>query len=290
MLVKEVLFDVFYRLKKSSSYYGHGTNNAWDEANWLVSAIVKRENLNIKKILNKKIQKNLLRKIRTILDNRLTYKIPLSYLLYESYFAGIKFYINKNVIIPRSPFAEIIKNKLLPWIKIENAKFILDIFTGSGCIAIALAYYYPHLKIFASDISFSALKIAKKNARHYSLEKKINFIQSDIFKNIYQNNFDIIFANPPYIDEKKLHKLPKEYSYEPIISLKAKMGGLFYIKEILMKSKKYLSENGILLVEVGDHQKKIMKMYPNIPFIWLTLYCGGQGIFMLYKNDLKNLF
>jgi ribosomal protein L3 glutamine methyltransferase len=199
---------------------------------------------------------------------------------------GLSFYVDERVLIPRSPIAELIENQFSPWIKSNQISNILDLCTGSGCIAIATAQVFPDAEITASDISPDALDVAKINLKKYNLENQITLIQSDVFENISPQKFDIIISNPPYVDQEDMDNLPKEYHHEPASALAAGSDGLDIVKKILSSAKNYLSDQGILIIEVGNSAEALIQQFPNLPFTWLEFERGESEVFLLTREQL----
>ncbi len=264
LLLSNLIKKIYKIFKKNKLFYGHGTYNEYSESILLIYSILK---LNINKkykyiYINKKINKKIIKYIKI----RINKKIPIAYITKNIWYCNKKFYIDKRSIIPRSPIGHIIIKKKIIKNNI-NPKKILDLCTGNGSIAIICSYMYPKSKIDASDICKKALKIAKINIKIHK-RKNIKLIISNIFKNI-RKKYDLIITNPPYISYKEINFLPKEYSYEPKISLFTKNNGLYIINKIINNFKNYLNKKGILICEVGNQKKKIIKKYKNIKFKWL---------------------
>ncbi|MFI4847377.1 MAG: 50S ribosomal protein L3 N(5)-glutamine methyltransferase [Candidatus Makana argininalis] len=285
--IKDFIIWTLNKFNTSNLYYGHGTSNSLDESfNLILNTLF--ISINSKKEIYKY---NLTFQERTLIIKRVMKRIyeriPVPYLINKSYFCGLEFYIDNRVFIPRSPMSEIIINKFNK-IKNYNPKNILDMCTGSGCIAISCAYIYPEAKIDATDISLNALLVAKKNIKKHKMKKRINIIYSDLFNNINKNKiYDLIITNPPYVNKKDIINSPLEFHHEPLISLYADIDGLKFIKRILSSSFKFLSKNGILVCEVGNNIVNIINLYPNLPFRWLKFYKGGYGVFILNKKNLN---
>ncbi|MGK2897032.1 MAG: 50S ribosomal protein L3 N(5)-glutamine methyltransferase [Candidatus Makana argininalis] len=285
--IKDFIKWTLSKFNYNNLYYGHGTNNSLDESLNLIMNSLLIPIASVKNIykLNLKLKERTLIIKRVI--KRIYERIPVAYLINKSYFCGLEFYIDKRVFIPRSPIAEIIFNKFNKIIN-KNPKNILDMCTGSGCIAIACAYVYPEAKIDAVDISLSALSVAKKNIKKHRMKKKINIIYSDLFHNINKKQtYDLIITNPPYVNKKEINNLPLEFSHEPIISLYADIDGLKFIKNILLLSFKFLTKDGILICEIGNNIVNIINIYPKLPFRWLKFKKGGYGVFLLHKKNLN---
>lgn len=266
-------------------HFGHGTNNAWDEAVALLLALLKLPpdvDASVKdRLLTEAEQKAFFK----LVDRRVTERIPVPYLTHEAWFAQLKFYVDERVIIPRSPFAELILKRFKPWVGAQPIRRILDLCTGSGCIAIACAKYFPTAQVDAVDISKDALSVAKENIKRHGCENTVQLIESDLFSACPNDPYDIIISNPPYVDEKELTDLPMEYQFEPRLALAGGSDGLFLVKKILQKAPSYLSNKGLLFVEVGNAWGALERSYPEVPFTWLDFEQGGEGVFMLSKED-----
>lgn len=287
--IKDFIAYTTDQFKKHQIYYGHGTETPEDEAWWLVTGFLKlpiNEDLPENDQLTQEQQKSLL----DLIKKRCEDKIPTAYLLKEAYLDGLKFYVDERVLIPRSPIAELIRNHFTPWLPEDmQVNRILDLCTGSGCLGILAADYYPEAKVDISDISKEALEVAKINIETYHQQNQIRIIQSDVFNNLKNEKYDIIISNPPYVDAKDISEMPKEYHHEPRLGLAAGADGLDIVKRILFEANDHLNENGALIVEVGNSQEALTQQFPNIPFIWLEFEFGGEGVFLLHKQDLKNL-
>lgn len=280
----------------SPIFYGHGTNNFWDETLHLILPSLNLP-INIStQIYQARLTSKERAKIIKLVNYRIKKRMPVPYLTYQAWFCGLKFYVDQRVFIPRSPIGELIISyfqNLLPYYHYPYR--ILDIGTGSGCIAVAIAIVYSKSTVDAVDISIDALKVAEHNIKLYNLEHRVFPIHSNLFSNLPQLKYDLIITNPPYVNNSDICKLPKEFHYEPMISLSADNDGLKIIQQILMNVTHHLNTNGILICEVGETKMALIERYPNIPFRWLQLSNGGEGIFMLtykqllsFNNNLNN--
>ncbi|BAH82967.1 50S ribosomal protein L3 N(5)-glutamine methyltransferase [Candidatus Ishikawella capsulata] len=269
-------------------YYGHGTDNPWDEALQLILPTIylpidipieiRKANLTVSER----------QQIVKLAVRRVIERIPVAYITNKSWFCGYEFYVDERVLIPRSPIAELIENRFLGLIS-YNPQNILDMCTGSGCIAISCANFFPEATIDAVDISQDALNVARQNVIAHSLLHRIKLIRSNLFQELpLTNKYDLVIANPPYVDVEELKHLPKEYSYEPAIGFIAGSQGLEVVIQIINSVSAYLSENGILVCEVGNNMMNLIKRYPQLPFNWLALNNGGEGIFMLNRKQIAN--
>lgn len=287
--LQDILRWGYTQFNRANLYYGHGTDNAWDEIVYLVLSTLKLGSYLKSFFLGASLT---LAERRLLIENirqRVEERIPTAYLVNEAYFADLSFYVDDRVLIPRSPIAELIKTEFTPWI--ENTKkinTILDLGTGSGCIAIACAYAFPEARVDAVDNSKDALEVATMNVKAHKLQGQINLIYSDFFQNLNRRRYDIIISNPPYVDAEDFRCLPLEYRHEPSAALAAGKDGLDYVIQILKHAKKYLKEKGILIVEVGNSKEALINRYPQIPFYWLTFEHGDAEIFLLTQEQLMH--
>ncbi|QJC32832.1 50S ribosomal protein L3 N(5)-glutamine methyltransferase [Enterobacteriaceae endosymbiont of Donacia semicuprea] len=266
----------------SNLWYGHGNDNPWDEALHLVFSFLDLPPYLWKKVYKAKLTLKERKLIFKLVLKRIKKKIPVVYLTKKTWFCGHELYIDNRVLIPRSPISELINNKfksiIFPYKKPKN---ILDLCTGSGCIAIACSYLFPDAYIDAVDISVDAINVAEYNIQLHGLENKITPICSNLFEKLEKSTYDLIITNPPYVDKKDINFLPKEYSYEPKISLISNNNGIEIIEKIISQSFSYLKKDGILICEVGDKMVDIIEKYPEKCFQWLHLKNGGIGIFKI---------
>ncbi|WP_367670676.1 50S ribosomal protein L3 N(5)-glutamine methyltransferase [Sodalis-like secondary symbiont of Drepanosiphum platanoidis] len=291
--IQDMIRWTISQFNKSNIFYGHGTNNSFDESIKLVLGSIDvsfnlpnyiyNSNLtyNEKKIIIKRVKK------------RIKYRIPLPYIINKTWFCNIEFYIDKRVLIPRSPIGEILLKKINRMFFLNKPNHILDLCTGSGAIAIACSYIFKKSIVDAVDICSDALSITELNIKKHFMEKKVFPIKSNLFSNLPTNFYDLIITNPPYVKRQDIKNLPKEFFYEPIKSLDGGKDGLFFIKKILYFASKYLNKNGILICEVGYQMLNLIKKYPKVPFKWIKLFNGGEGIFYLnyfYLNKYKKYF
>ena len=221
-----------------------------------------------------------------LLQRRAAERIPAAYLLGEAWFCGLPFHVDQRVLIPRSPFAELVEARFAPWADPGPAPRILEIGTGSGCIAIACAYAFPEAEVDAVDISPDALAVAEHNVESHGLIHHVTPIRSDLFRDLPKLQYDLIVTNPPYVDEEDMADLPEEYEHEPVLGLASGSDGLKLTRRILGNAPDYLSDDGILICEVGNSMVHLMEQYPDVPFTWLEFDNGGDGVFMLTKQQL----
>lgn len=263
-------------------WYGHGSDNPWDEAINLVLPLLGLPPYLWKKVYKSKLSFRERELIYQLVYKRIKKKIPVVYLTNKTWFCGHELYIDNRVLIPRSPIAELINNKFESVILPNNKpKYILDLCTGSGCIAIACSYLFPNAHIDAVDISVKAINVAEHNIQLHGLENRITPICSNLFNKLTKSTYDLIITNPPYVDKREIKYLPKEYLYEPKIGLFSKNKGMEIIDKIISQSPFYLKKNGILICEVGNKMFNIIEKYPKICFQWLKIKNGGIGIFKI---------
>lgn len=267
-------------------YFGHGTDNAWDEACFLILSICQLPLDSDDSVSQKLLTPREQQTIFALAEARIARKIPLAYLLQEAWFAGLRFYVDERVLVPRSSFAELITQGFAPWVDISQIHQVLDLCTGSGCMAIATAHYWPQLQVDASDLSADALAVAQRNCQDYQLEGRVTLYQSDSFKNLPAKQYDLIISNPPYVDQADMAALPAEYRHEPELGLASGVDGLSLTKHILANAKQYLTPHGVLMVEVGNSQEALMEQFPKLPFTWVDFEWGDTGIFVLHARDL----
>ena len=283
--ISDILTELEELLDREHLYYGHGTSSARDEALAMVLSVFD---------LNYPLDNDLLAilpsskqwlDLNELLSQRILNKIPLPYLTNEAYFCDHKFFVDDRVLIPRSPIAELIKNNLEPWIDISRVKRVLEIGTGSGCIALSMAKQFPHLEIVATDISAPALEVAKINTKAMKLENRVKLIQADLFTNL-SGCFDLIISNPPYVAQEIFENLPTEYSYEPQKALVAGENGLDFISRILQDAPPFLNDGGVLIIEAGVASTEVERVY-SLPIKWIRFEHGGEGVALIEAKHLE---
>lgn len=275
------------QFESADLHYGHGTDNPWDEvvaiARFVLNLPIDAPHSEAKKVLLEE-QKH---EIISLIQKRILDRRPAPYITGEAWFAGLPFFVDDRVLIPRSPLAELIEKHFSPWLdQNQQPKRILDLCTGSGCIAVALAQAYPEAYVDAVDIDQHALDVAAINIKQHALNDRITCIQSDLFHALKDNTYDLIVSNPPYVSTETLLDLPKEYMHEPELALAGGKDGLILVDNILSHAKDHLTENGLLVVEVGESAQRLTYKYPLLPFVWPDFERGGEGVFLLRTQDL----
>jgi|LauGreDrversion4_2_1035121.scaffolds.fasta_scaffold49251_5 ribosomal protein L3 glutamine methyltransferase len=292
--VRDWLRYAVSQFKKNGLYFGHGTTNAYDEA---VCLILQSLNLPVDQ-LEPYLDAKLLADEKSLLleriKQRVEKRIPLAYITHEAWLQGYSFYVDPRVIIPRSFIAEIVLNdQLAQWIEHhELVHCALDLCTGNGSLATIVADYFYDAEVVASDISDDALSVAEINLKRNQLDDRVELVKSDLFKNLgdYLGAFDLIVSNPPYVDDRRMETLAEEYKYEPSLALSGGNGGLDLVDKILRQAKHYLTDSGILVLEMGDNRNELEDMYPDLNFNWMETLSGDGFVFVLTRADLEDYF
>jgi ribosomal protein L3 glutamine methyltransferase len=274
------------RFNEANLTFGHGTESGWDEAVALVLHTLHLNHSIGTAILDANLTRTEKESIEKLIQRRVVEHVPVPYLTHEAWFAGVPFYVDERVLIPRSPLAELIENQFQPWIDPHSVNDILDLCTGSGCIAIACANAFPEAQVDAGDISSDALAVAKINVSRHELEDQVHLHESNLFQSLPNKTYDIIVSNPPYVDADEMSSLPKEFLHEPSLGLAGGRDGLDIALTILKEAGKFLNPEGILIVEVGNSEHALRARFPEIPFMWLEFQRGGGGVFLLTTRQL----
>lgn len=268
-------------------FYGHGSDNAFNDAYILVMYALSLPNDVDDSIMTCRLVESEKQNILALFSRRIEEQIPVAYITNIAYFAQLPFYVDERVLIPRSPIGELIANKFSPYIAAnKEPKRILDLCTGSGCIAIACASYFSEAEIDAVDLSVDALNVAQINIENHGLSEQVIPIQSDVFSGVEGQSYDLIVSNPPYVDQQDIDSLPQEYHHEPEMGLGCGDDGLDIVRVILAQSAQHLNDDGLLFCEVGNSEVHVKALYKDVPFTWLTFERGGHGVFMLTKAQL----
>jgi ribosomal protein L3 glutamine methyltransferase len=268
------------RFHAEGLYFGHGTDNAWDEARQLVLGALHLPWEISDSYLDCRLEDDERYALSVMLHRRIEERIPAAYLLGEAWFCGLPFVVDERVLVPRSPIAELIDTRFAPWLPHEPAR-ILDLCTGSGCIGIACAYAFPKAEVALADLSYEALEVAWQNIERHNLEDRVYTVQGDGFAGLPGQRFDLIVSNPPYVDAEDFADMPAEYHHEPEMGLACGSDGLDLVRRMLAEAADHLTETGLLIVEVGNSQVHVEELYPEVDFTWLEFEQGGHGVFLL---------
>ncbi|KRP22369.1 MAG: protein-(glutamine-N5) methyltransferase, ribosomal protein L3-specific, partial [SAR92 bacterium BACL16 MAG-120322-bin99] len=263
----------------------HGTDNAWDEAVFLVFYALDLPPDADRSVLNQQLTDIQCKAIHQLFEQRIRDRIPAAYLTGRAWFCGLPFAVDKRVIIPRSPIAELIMSGFHPWCSTEPQR-LLDLCTGSGCIGIACAYAFENAEVVLSDICADALQVAQQNIQQHDLAARVSAVQSDLFENLADQKFDLIVSNPPYVDADDYASMPDEYFHEPELALASGNDGLDFTRRLLREAHDYLTEHGVLIVEVGNSGEALDRLFPSVPFLWLEFSEGDGGVFLLTRDQL----
>ncbi len=272
------------RFERAGLHFGHGTDNAWDEAIQLVAATIALPWQRLEQVLPARLTRTEKAELLRACERRISERVPLPYLTGEAWFAGLKFAVDRRVLIPRSPIAELIQAEFAPWL-LQSPDSILDLCTGSGCIGIACAYAFPEAVVDLSDLSEDALAVAQTNVARHELGDRVRTVQSDLFEHL-PDRYDLIVSNPPYVDEPDMSTLPPEFHWEPRLALESGSDGLDFTRRLLREAADHLNPGGVLLVEVGNSAEALHTAFPTVPFTWIDLQHGGDGVFMLTAEQL----
>lgn len=274
------------RFNAAGLHFGHGTNNAIDEAAHLVLSGLHLEPGLPAGFRDCRLTPAERVVISDLIERRVVERLPAAYLTGRAWFAGLAFAVNQHVLVPRSPIAELIEAGFEPWIDAENIGRVLDLCTGSGCIGIAAAIHLPDADVDLVDISPAALEVARLNVERHGVGDRVRVLESDLFASLAGSRYDVIVSNPPYVSRAEFDTLPAEYHNEPSLGLLGGEDGLDLVARILYEAARYLTDDGILIVEVGNSAPTLEQRLPEVPFTWLEFERGGEGVFLLTREQL----
>ncbi|HET7673976.1 MAG TPA: 50S ribosomal protein L3 N(5)-glutamine methyltransferase [Gammaproteobacteria bacterium] len=275
------------RFNAAGLFFGHGTDNAIDEALALVLHVLHLDHDLPPYLLNAHLTAPETSAIRELVEARLDSRKPLAYLIQRAWFAGLEFFVDERVLVPRSPIAELIERRFEPWLDAERIDRVLDIGTGSGCIAIACAHYLPGAHVDAIDVSADALAVAAENVARHGVAERVELIPSDLFEALSGRRYDLIVSNPPYVDAAEMAALEPEFRHEPRLGLAAGEDGLDCVARILEAAGRHLNPDGALIVEVGASHMAFEARWPDLPVTWLEFERGGEGVLLLSADALS---
>jgi ribosomal protein L3 glutamine methyltransferase len=265
--------------------YGHGTDNAVDEAAALVFHALGLDHAEAESAYARRPGAEQVGRVLALFEERIGRRVPAAYLMGRMWFAGLEFEVDERVIVPRSPFAELVRAGFEPWVEPARVRRILDIGTGSGCIAIACALAFPQARVDAVDLSADALEVAARNCARHGVGDRVRLLRGDCFDPADRERYDLIVANPPYVSDAEMADLPEEYRHEPDLALRAGPDGLAVVRRILAGAPDHLAAQGVLVVEVGNSEPRVLEAHPRLPFVWLEFEHGGGGVFLLRRAD-----
>jgi len=278
--------EVARRFRRAGLVFGHGTSDARDEAAWLVCHALRLTFDDFESTLQRTVDAAAARRIAALVARRVATREPLAYLLREAWLQGHRFYVDRRTIVPRSHIAELLPAGLAPWLGRRSPRRILDLCTGSGCLAILAALAFPRARVDASDVSAAALAVARKNVASYRLGRRVRLVQSDLFAALGETRYDLILCNPPYVPRNDMRRLPPEYRHEPALALASGDDGLDFVRRLLAEVRERLSDEGLLVVEVGEGRRVVERAFPDATLNWLTTSGGTGLVFLATAADL----
>jgi ribosomal protein L3 glutamine methyltransferase len=284
--VAALISELSQQLAEAELCYGHGSDNPQDEAAELVFFAAGLDHEQAPECYAQTLDATVIDTARTLAERRINERLPAAYLTQRMWFAGHEFYVDQRVLVPRSPIAELIQAQFQPWLKPARVRRVLDIGTGSGCIAIACALAFPQAQVDAADISAEALAVTRINIERHPVQGRMRAVLSDVFSGLQGERYDLIVSNPPYVSHAEMEALPSEYLREPELGLRAGEDGLDIARHILAEAEAHLNPDGLLVVEVGDSEFALADAYPTVPFVWLEFAQGGGGVFLLTAAQL----
>ena len=275
------------RFRAARLRFGHGTHSARDEAAWLLTSVLGLPHEGLARSLAYELTARKRRSAARLIEERVRTRRPLAYLLKEAWLGEHRFYVDGRVIVPRSFIAELLRDRLAPWIsRPMQVSRALDLCTGSGCLAVLLALAFPHATVDAIDISRSALAVARRNLRAYRLGRRVRLARADLFTGMKPAQYDLIVANPPYVGAAAMRRLPIEYRREPRLALDGGRDGLEFVRRILLAATDFLRPRGLLVVEIGHNRRRLERAFPRLPFVWPETSAGYDCVFVLSREDL----
>ena len=274
--------------ENSDLHFGHGADNALDEALALVRYAAGIDWQSDEMVYDEPLSVSTVERCLALFNERVSTRRPAAYLTNEAWFAGLKFYVNEDVLIPRSPFAELIDAQFEPWLAGKKPSRILDLCTGRGCIAIACAYAFPEAEVDGCDLSDKALAIARQNITAHGLDTRMKMYSADVFKGIPAQEYDLIVSNPPYVSSEEMQTLPAEFEHEPRMALEAEDEGLAIVERMLHQAPQYMTDDAWLVVEVGNTEEAVAQRWPDLPLVWLEFERGGHGVFIIDALNLRS--
>lgn len=275
------------QFKRAGLAFGHGTHNARDEAVYLILHTLKLPLSELDAVLDRQLSASELEAVHAIVLRRVRERRPAAYLTREAWLGDLRFYVDERAIVPRSFIAELLRGGFAPWVAdARRVRSVLDLCTGSGCLAVLAAHAFPNARVDAADLSPDALQVARRNVRDYALGKRVRLVRSDLFERLAARRYDLILSNPPYVNAAAMRALPREYRREPRLALAGGRDGLALVRRMLAQAAVHLTPEGMLVVEIGHNRAALERAYPRLPFTWLDTSAGEDYVFMLQKKEL----
>lgn len=285
--VRDCLRFGISRFNEAQVFFGHGSDNAYDEVAYLILHTLHLPLDQLDPFLDAALTPSELKAILEVFEHRVEKRVPAAYLTNEAWLGGYRFYVDERVIVPRSFIAELLSDQLVPWIDDpDGVTNVLDMCTGSSCLAILAALAFPNADVDGVDISTDALEVAKRNVGDYELQDRVHLVHSNLFEKLGSKKYDLIISNPPYVDAPSMAALPPEYRHEPQLALASGESGLDITRTILKEAASHLVPGGVLAVEIGHNRAVLEEAYPDLPFTWLNVAAGDDFVFLLHREDL----
>lgn len=276
------------RFTEADLFFGHGTDNAWDEAIWLLLATLKLPQDRLEPFLDARLTRAERLAVWNALQQRITRRLPTAYIAQEAWLGSFRFYVDERVIVPRSYFAELLEDGMAPWVEDpEKITSALDLCTGSGCLAILMAHVFPQAQIDAIDLSSAALCVAQRNIADYALQGRVEVVESDLFAAVAGKRYDLILSNPPYVTAAAMDALPAEYRHEPALALAAGHDGLDVVRRILAEAANHLNPGGFIVIEVGHNRDLVEAAFPDLSAVWLDTTSSSEKVFLVNYDSLR---
>lgn len=287
MTLRALLREAVAQFKGAGLAFGHGTQNARDEAVYLILHTLKLPLGELDPVLDRLLSPSELEAVRAVLRRRVRERRPAAYLTREAWLGDFRFYVDERAIVPRSFIAELLRGGFAPWVAdARRVRSVLDLCTGSGCLAVLAAHAFQNARVDAADLCAEALQVARRNVRDYALGKRVRLIRTDLFDRLAGRRYDLILSNPPYVNAAAMRALPREYRHEPRLALAGGRDGLALVRRMLAQAALHLNPQGVLVVEIGHNRAALEKAYPHLPFTWLTTSAGEDYVFLLHREDL----
>ena len=287
MALRDWLNYAEQRFRAERLWFGHGTHGARDEAAWLLAHVLRLSHEALGRSLARELTTRERHRAARLIDERVRTRRPLAYLIQEAWLGERRFHVDERVVVPRSFIAELLRDRLTPWVsRPEEVRRALDLCTGSGCLAILFALAFPRATVDASDVSRGALAVARRNVRTYRLGRRVRLSAANLYAGLKPARYDLILANPPYVDSRAMRTLPREYRHEPRLALAGGEDGLRFVRRILKGAAKFLRPRGLLVVEIGHHRGRLERAFPQLPFVWPATSAGDDCVFLLSREDL----
>lgn len=287
LTLRDLLRHAVSQFNAAELTFGHGSDNAWDEAVYLLLNTLHLPLDTLEPFLDARVLPQERKRFLERVERRCTERLPAAYLTGEAWLQGYRFFVDKRVIVPRSPISELLAQQLAPWINDPDSVYTaLDLCTGSGCLAILMAFAFENAQIDAVDISADALAVAEKNIAHYQLEGRVTTHQSDLFTQLPATEYDLIVCNPPYVNAQSMAGLPPEYKHEPALALAGGTDGMILVADILAQATDFLAPEGLLVLEIGHEYDNFLAAFPNLDPVWLSTEHAEDQILLLTREQI----